>query len=241
MHSGIPSSIASIGSMVHVVWGEATDPTLSREEIPGVPAYVATYHRNNGALEGPVFMDYGAPPNDVHNTPGITVDSKGYLHVVVGTHGQPFQYLRSLKPNDALSGWTDPVRTSKENLRQTYVGLVCDSNNVLHVAYRLWQSGNAHHDGALWAALAYQRKQPGKAWEDPVILMVPPFPDYSIYYHRLTIDRDGNIYLSYDYWSTMWFYRNQRGPVSAVSGRPGRGCGRAVLTSGDGGGTWKLW
>ncbi|MCC5931523.1 MAG: BNR-4 repeat-containing protein [Cyclobacteriaceae bacterium] len=241
MHSGIPSSIASIGSNVHVVWGEATDPAVSREEVPGVPAYVATYNRISGALEGPVFMDFGAPPNDVHNTPGITIDSKGFLHVVVGTHGQPFQYLRSLKPNDGSSGWTNPVRTSEENLRQTYVGLVCDSNDVLHVAYRLWQSGNEHHDGALWAALAFQRKQPGKPWEDPVILMVPPFSDYSIYYHRLTIDREGNIYISYDYWSTMWFYRNQRGPVSAASGRPGRGWGRAVLTSGNGGDSWKLW
>ena len=240
-HSGLPSSIVSWGSKVHVVWGEATDPGISREEIPGVPAYVASYDRNTGILEGPVFMDFGSPPNNTHNTPGITIDSRGYLHVVVGTHGQPFQYLRSLKPNDASSGWTEPARTSQEDLRQTYVGLVCDADDVLHVVYRLWQSGNEHHNGALWAALAHQRKLPGKEWEDPKILIVPPFPDYSIYYHRLTIDREGNIYISYDYWSTMWFYRNQRGPVSAASGRSGRGWGRAVLTSSDGGGTWRLW
>ncbi len=240
-HSGLPSSIVSWGSKVHVVWGEATDPAISREEISGVPAYVATYDRNSGKLEGPVFMDYGPPPNNTHNIPGITIDSKGYLHIVIGTHGQPFQYLRSINPNDAVSGWTQPVRTSRKDLRQTYVGLVCGADDALHVVYRLWQSGKENHDGALWAALAHQRKLPGQDWEEPKILIVPPLPEYSIYYHRLTVDREGNLFVSYDYWSTMWFYRNQRGPVSASSGRAGRGWGRAILTSSDDGEKWGLW
>src|SRR5690606_26579537 len=89
MHSGIPSMIVSRDSKIHVAWGEATDPGISKEEIPGVPAYVATYDRRTRTLSEPVFMSFGAPPNDGHNTPSITMDSKGYLHVVVGTHGRP--------------------------------------------------------------------------------------------------------------------------------------------------------
>ncbi|MGI5817064.1 MAG: BNR-4 repeat-containing protein [Armatimonadota bacterium] len=242
MHSGIPSMVVSRGSKVHVVWGEATDPEASREEIPGVPAYVATYDRETQTLGEPVFMSYGPPPNDGHNTPSITMDSEGYLHVVVGTHGAPFQYLRSLQPNDAYEGWTEETRTCDENLRQTYVGLVCGADDALHLVFRLWRSGEEHLDGGLWAALAYQRKLPGQDWEEARVLVAPPLSEYSIYYHRLTVDRNGDLFLSYDYWSTMWFYRNdQRGAVAAGSGRPGRGWGRTVLTSPDGGNQWMLW
>ncbi len=242
MHSGIPSMIVSRGSKVHVVWGEATDPDVSRDEIPGVPAYVATYDRQTRTLGEPVFMSFGPPPNDGHNTPSITMDSEGYLHVVVGTHGSPFQYLRSLEPNDAYSGWTEATRTSEDALRQTYVGLVCGADDALHLVFRLWKSYEEHLDGGLWAALAYQRKPKGGEWEEPKILLAPPFSEYSIYYHRLTVDQAGDLFISYDYWSTMWFYRNdQRGPIAAGSGRPGRGWGRAVLTSQDGGDHWALW
>ncbi len=242
MHSGIPSMVVSRGPNIHVVWGEATDPEASREEIPGVPAYVATYNRETREAGEPVFMSFGPPPNDGHNTPSITMDSEGYLHVVVGTHGRPFQYLRSLEPNDAYSGWTEAIRTSEEDLRQTYVGLVCDDEGALHLVFRLWMSGEEHLDGGLWAALAYQRKPADGDWEDVQILVAPPMAEYSIYYHRLTVDRNGDLFLNYDYWSTLWFYRNDgRGPVAAASGRPGRGWGRSVMTSPDSGATWMLW
>jgi len=60
-------------------------------------------------------------------------------------------------------------------------------------------------------------------------LIVPPFSEYSIFYHRLTIDRAGRLFLSYDYWSTFWFYRNDHW-----------GNRRALLMSEDHGKTWKL-
>ncbi len=242
MHSGIPSAVVSRGSKVHVAWGEATDPAVSRDEIPGVPAYVITYDRETGLIGEPVFMSFGPPPNDGHNTPSITMDSKGYIHVVVGTHGRPFQYLCSLKPNDAYGGWTEATRTSADDLRQTYVGFLCGADDVLHLVFRLWRSDEAHLNGASWASLAYQRKLPGQDWEAPKLLVAAPLSEYSIYYHRLTVDRKGTLFLSYDYWSTMWFYRNdQRGDVAAGSGRAGRGWGRALLTSKDQGDAWQLW
>jgi hypothetical protein len=58
---------------------------------------------------------------------------------------------------------------------------------------------------------------------------VAPFSEYSIYYHRLTIDRLGRLFLSYNYWSTYWFYRNDH---------PGHR--RALIMSADGGDAWKL-
>jgi hypothetical protein len=224
-HSGIPANVVSRDGKVHVVWAEATEP---EEKVPGVPTYVVTCDRATGRLSEPALVGYGAPPNDIHNTPSITMDSKGYLHVVAGTHGRPFPYARSLKPNDASGGWTD-AQPVGENLRQTYIGLVCGLDDTLHLAYRLWRYGEAPHPASHHATLAYQRKPPGKPWQPPEILVVPPFSEYSVFYHRLTIDRQGRLFLSYDYWSTLWFYRNDH-----------LGNRRSLLMSPDGGGTWKL-
>ncbi|MBM3859947.1 MAG: hypothetical protein FJ395_09890 [Verrucomicrobia bacterium] len=224
-HSGIPASIVSRGSKVHVAWGEATDPKV---KVPGLPAYVATYDRTTKQLSKPVLVGYGAPANDVHNSPSITMDKQGYLHVLGGTHGRPFPYARSLKPNDASGGWTEAVPAG-EDLRQTYIGLVCGPDDTLHSAFRLWKNGEEPFPASHYATLAYQRKRPGQPWEAPRVLIIPPFSEYSVYYHRLTIDRKGRLFLSYDYWSTFWFYRNDK---------PGRR--RTVLMSPDGGETWKL-
>lgn len=224
-HSGIPSSVVSRGSKVHVGWGEATEPEAN---VPGVPAFVATYDRETGQLSKPVLIGYGAPPNDVHNTPCITMDSQGYLHVLTGTHGSPFHYSRSLKPNDATGGWTEPAPVG-EGLRQTYIGLVCGPDDTLHLAFRLWRHHTEYFPASYFAGLSHMSKRPGEPWSEPRVLVVAPFSEYSIYYHRLTLDRKGRLFLSYDYWSTFWYYRTDH---------PGRR--RALLMSPDGGQTWKL-
>jgi hypothetical protein len=223
-HSGIPSSIVSRDAKVHVTWGEATDP--DDKTIPGVPAYAATYDRDTGILSDPVLIGYGAPANDVHNTPCITMDSQGFLHVLTGTHGSPFHYSKSLKANDATGGWTAPIPVG-ENLRQTYIGLVCDPDDTLHLVFRLWRED--FHPASYCATLSHMSKRPGEPWSEPRVLVVAPFTEYSIYYHRLTIDRRGRLFLSYDYWSTFWFYRTDHNERR-----------RALIMSPDGGQTWQL-
>jgi hypothetical protein len=223
-HSGIPSSIVSRGSKVHISWGEATDP--DDKSIPGVPAYAATYDRETGVLSDPTLIGYGAPANDVHNTPCITMDSQGYLHVLTGTHGSPFHYSKSLLPNDATGGWTDPIPVG-ENLRQTYIGLVCDPDDTLHLVFRLWRED--FHPTSYCATLSHMSKRPNEPWSEPNVLVTAPFTEYSIFYHRLTIDQKGRLFLSYDYWSTFWYYRTDH-----------KDRRRALLMSPDGGRTWKL-
>jgi hypothetical protein len=224
-HSGIPSTIVSRGDNVHITWGEATEP---KAKAPGVPTYVARYNRSTGRLGTPALVGYGPPANDVHNSPCITIDGKGYLHVLIGTHGRTFKYVRSLKPNSADGGWTEAKEVGA-GLRQTYVGMVCDHNNTLHLAFRLWLDDNKYFPAGYYANLAYMTKPPAEKWSDVQPLIVAPFSEYSIFYHRLTIDRKGTLFLSYDYWSTFWFYRTDH-----------RGDRRALLMSPDGGNTWKL-
>lgn len=224
-HSGPPSSVASRGDRVHVVWGEATDPAL---KVPGVPAAAATYDRVSGRLGPRAIVGHGPPANDIHNSPSLALDSAGRLHVLGGTHGRPFPYAHSLAPDDAGAGWTPPAVTG-EGINQTYIGMVCGPDDTLHAVFRLWRVRTAPHPAATHATLAYQRKRPGRPWEAPRVLVVSPFSEYSVFYHRLSIDRRGRLFLSYDYWSTHWFYRNDQ---------PARR--RTVLFSPDGGGTWKL-
>lgn len=224
-HSGAPNSVVSRGDRVHIVWAEATDPEI---KVPGVPTFVATYDRATRNLSQPALVGHGPPPNDVHNSPSITMDSKGFLHVVAGTHGRPFPYARSLAPNDSTRGWTAPVLAG-EGLEQTYIGLVCGPDDTLHMAFRLWKRGQAPFPASHYATLAWQRKPAEHSWEPPRVLVVPPLSEYSVYYHRLTIDRKGRLFLSYDYWSTYWHYRNDH-----------RGRRRVLLVSPDGGKTWKL-
>ncbi|MGQ9730083.1 MAG: BNR-4 repeat-containing protein [Candidatus Zipacnadales bacterium] len=224
-HSGIPASVVSQGTKVHVAWGEATDPAL---KVPGVPTYVVTYDRNTKTLGERALVGYGPPANDIHNSPSITIDRQGYLHVVIGTHGQPFPYAQSLKPNDAAGGWTESVLVG-EGLSLTYVGLVCDPTDTLHLVARLWRSGVDPFPLSSHATLAHLRKRPGQPWEAPRPLVVAPFSEYSIFYHRLTIDHRGRLFVSYDYWSTYWFYR-----IDHYGDR------RALMMSPDGGETWKL-
>lgn len=223
-HSGTPSALVSCGSKVHIVWGEASDPDI---EVPGVPGFANTYDRKTRTLGTPVLLGYGPPANDGHNSPSITMDKQGFLHVVLGTHGKPFPYAQSLKPNDTQSGWTE-ARTTTEDMRQTYIGLVCDKSGTLHLVFRIWQTGELF-PSSYYGTLAYQQKRPGEDWQAPKILIAPPFSEYSVYYHRLTIDREQRLFVSYDYWSTFWFYRNDH-----------FGSRRALMMSPDKGETWKM-
>jgi hypothetical protein len=239
-HSGGGSALATQGDLTFVVWGEAVDP---KDDAPGVPSYISVYDRASGNLATPQFLAYAPPINDSHNSPAVTLDSQGYIHVVVGAHGRSFQYLRSREPLRIDAGWTDPVNILStgrieigadvpERGAQTYVGLVCTPDDTLHVVSRQWREGvDSDHDGHLYAALSYQRKRPGEGWEEPVPLVVPPLPNYSVFYHKLSIDRMGRLYLAYNYYSVHEHYRKDI---------PGRLNHQAVMMSADGGESWKL-
>ncbi|MHC4568747.1 MAG: hypothetical protein ACYTE3_23675 [Planctomycetota bacterium] len=110
-HSGIPSTIVSRGDKVHITWGEATDP---QAKAPGVPTYVATYNRSTGQLGPPALVGYGPPANDVHNSPCITIDGKGYLHVLI--HLQVCSIAQAQQRGGRLDGGRGRRRGSSPNL-----------------------------------------------------------------------------------------------------------------------------
>ncbi|MDR2915914.1 MAG: BNR repeat-containing protein [Tannerella sp.] len=231
-HSGLPASVVSHKDNIFMVWGEVTDVNISREEIPGVPVFVTSYNKKTKQLNKPVLVGFGAPPNDTHNIPGITMDSEGFLHVLTGTHGRPFQYAKSLQPLSVNDGWSKAESLLDPNIphsTQTYLGLVTDQENTLHTIFRFWQHNKEPFPDTHYARLAYMSKKPGQPWSEPQILVQAPLSHYSNFRHRLTIDRKGRLFISYDYWSTYWFYRTDR-----------KFSDRVLIMSSDEGKSWKL-
>ena len=261
-HSGGASFAATKGGKTFIVWGEVTykpgeraavtayrhrGSRGRREHLPmthmstsGSPTYVAAYDHKTRTLGPSKLVGYAPPPDDCHNTPGISVDSTGHLHIITGAHGMPFHHVRSRKPLDAEGKWVGPdaiLKTGyktdegKEEARQTYLAMVIDAEGTIHVVFRQWRQGvDEHHGGKNYAALSYQRKRKGRHWEDARPLVIAPVPGYSIYYHKLALDRRGRLFLSYSYWSTTPPYKDA----------PGRYNHRALLASPDGGDTWRL-
>ena len=225
-HSGGPASTVTRDGKTYIVWGE-----ISPDDAPGVPTYVATVDHATRTVGEKVLLGYGPPVNDVHNVPAITMDSAGYLHVLIGAHGQPFGYVRSLTPGDAYGGWTERVdalsagRITDDSDEdgfglQTYISLVCGPDDALHSAFRQWRQGpDEHIPGTNFAALSVQRRPADGEW------------GYSIYSHKRTVDRAGNLYLSYSHWTSDNTYQDDF---------PGRYEHMAVVVSRDGGVTWKL-
>ena len=59
---------------------------------------------------------------------------------------------------------------------------------------------------------------------------MPPVPGYSIYYHKLTLDRRGRLYLSYNHWTDHAYQQDW----------PELYHNRALVVSDDGGRSWRL-
>lgn len=234
-HSGGAASTATRGDKTHIVWWE-----LSKDDAPGAPTYVCTLDRKTRQLSKPVLIGYGAPPNDCHNQPGILVDSTGVIHALTGAHGRTFMYATSLKPNDA-SAFTDAIpvpsrglfRDEKTHHRgQTYLSMLCDSKDNLHISYRLHRlHADGYKDGWWTCNLAYQRKPKSKDWEMPRLMVRPPLIGYSNYHAKLTIDRRDRLFLSYCYLCHDSYY-------STIM--PGWYHHTAVMMSDDGGDAWRL-
>ena len=122
---------------------------------------------------------------DNHSGPAITMDSKGYLHVVFGPHHGPFQFVRSSKPYD-ISSWD---KLPEFGITATYPSLICGPDDVLHCTYRGGEEP--------WRIM-YQRRIPGESWSEPVELVDSGVKDeYTQYGNPIIISPDGTLHLGF--------------------------------------------
>lgn len=136
---GDGNKIVTADGVTHVVWQDiGRDGYLNR--IRSLDSATASWTE-------PVTLGRGI---DNHARPVLTVDGDGYLHVVLGGHGSPVTWRRSLRPGDS-SEWTPPEPIGEG----TYPVLLCGPDNTLYLTLR----ANCH------AGVDFYGKPRGESWE----------------------------------------------------------------------------
>jgi formylglycine-generating enzyme required for sulfatase activity len=164
----------------------------------GTPQFITVFDHASRRCAAPVYMGnngHGKP--DGHNLPSIEADSKGYLHVLLGSHHDPFIYFRSKTPYD-ISQWTVPEKIGYPKTKMaegsyTYIGIICDPFDNLHLTARWAGAGYKNY-------LVYIKKPAGKSWLKQKILVEPFKTLYSVYYHKMSQDLRGRIFVNYSYY-----------------------------------------
>ena len=187
---------------------------VATKDRGGSPTYVAVYDHRSGTIVQRRRVTRALPVNDTHTTPGICLDSQGYLHVVSGSHAYEFMYARSLLPADATlwtipepvlsSGWIAPGTDANGRGRQTYASLVCDGRDVLQLVYRQSRRGlDAWLGRDQCLALCIQSRPPSGRWSSPPILLALGKTEagYVNYYQRLAISPSGRLFLAFCYYT----------------------------------------
>jgi hypothetical protein len=208
-HSGGYSFAATIGSKTHVVYANIAP------DSKGNPTYIATIDRKQRHVTAAKQLADAHPTKpDVHSTPVVAPGPDSKLHVLTGAHNGPFYYLQSSEPNAHNGAWREPMAQGQ---KQTYATLVCDKDGKLHTVYR-------KHPKLLYVS----RDADSARWSEPRVLVTAPkgHKGYTIFYHRLFIDRSSTLYLSFSFFE---FHTGQAGRYP-----------RALAYSKDGGKTWRL-
>lgn len=137
-------------------------------------ARVRSLNHETGTWTPSVTLSEGV---DEHSRPTLAIDTRGYLHVVMGGHNSPLQYRRSLRPHDPAE-WT-PIEAFGKN---TYPVLLCGPGDTLYLAAR-----HGHHAGMeLWV------KPPDRAWESRGLLVARQerFSGYTAMHNDLAWSHD---------------------------------------------------
>lgn len=203
------SKIITFGEKTHVVWLDA--------EATGFKVRGRTLDRVTGQWSPIVSI---GEAQDNHGGPTLTVDSKGYLHVVYYPHHAPCRYRRSTRPND-LSEWEPEIQFG-EGL--TYPSMICSPDDTLiltarHGYYLPGGDGAVRIDQELW------KKPANGQWRRESILMTSRVQGYAQMPAALAWGKDGRtIHLS------TRIYEKSPAGVERQS--------VAYMVSGDAGVTW---
>ncbi|MBN1341975.1 MAG: BNR-4 repeat-containing protein [Phycisphaerae bacterium] len=158
------NKIVTVGDKTHVTWLDSVDD--------GFRVRIRTLDRKTSQWSPIVTIGKAF---DNHGGPALTVDAKGYLHIVYYPHHHPFRYRRSTHPNDA-SAWDNEIQFGK---KCTYPTLVCGPDDTLYLTCR--ESGDKTKP---WVVSLYV-KRPGKDWQGPRTIMRSDKTGYSHFQEAL--------------------------------------------------------
>jgi Concanavalin A-like lectin/glucanases superfamily/BNR repeat-containing family member len=150
----------------------------------GIPAFVVEYDLKTKKMSQPVYVGSGGGFHDSHNWPAITVDNKGYLHVIVNGHHNPTTYIRSIKPLDA-SAWTAPkyIMLGKQRHQPclSYATMNCDKKGNIYTAHRSTTGMYNNHIGLY-------RMKPDGQWQEEETLVTPFKYMYKVWGNKMMYD-----------------------------------------------------
>lgn len=193
--TGPGNNIVTRDGRTHIVWQDADRPGRM-----GYTNRVRTYDHATGAWTKPYTL---GPGIDNHARPTITIDSQGYLHVVLSGHNSMMYYRRSVDPNNA-SNWTksEPIDNG------TYPMLVCGPGDVLVCTAR-----PAAHSGVN----LYVKKSGDAAWtkRESILHRNKKYNGYAGYNGAMFWGPDGVLHFSADVYEGIG-YTEHRGTHQSI-------------------------
>lgn len=212
--AGGTSFATTVGGKTYFVWTQ-----VCKKRTRGTPTYVGVYEHETHSVTQRVRAAFGHPANDCHCTPALAIDSAGVLHLVAGAHARPFRYTYSVRPLD-ISAWAPEVKVLDSGYwtkgtghggmgKQAYASLVCTPDDALHLVFRQTRRfRGGRFPKMAYCALCYQTRPAGGPWSKVRMLAYPVAgPGYTNFFQKLTLDRDGRLYLSFS------VYRHSDSPV----------------------------
>lgn len=189
------------------------------KDVTGTPQYLVSYDHSTQETKT-VLMGVTGHQVDVHNTPVIDVDSRGYLHVIGGAHWHSFSHWQSTEPHDISEFTHQWIGGNGDNLWSrdglTYPGFVIDRHDTLHLVAR--GRDRAHQDNDpedpsnqtdyfdhITYALLYLQTQSlydqgSTEWARRQDLVRPDWENYCMWYHKVSLGRDGRkVFVTYYY------------------------------------------
>lgn len=273
-HSGAGPVAATVGPRTWVTFARSEpERGPDGQPLPGTPQYVVCYDRTTGRVSEPALIGFGhncyTEKPDNHNASAIVADSTGGLHIVIGAHQHHFWHVRSTVPVPLTADdWTEPEPLGlrrRYDCGYTYVALVIDDDDTLHCIGRNMGRGvslegrplppEEVNNEAMTRSLDYLRatRQPDGTWKWDELgpLVVSFHRGYSIFYHKLTLDRLGRLFLTYYLyvdqlsdeiaaaymrkWPNETLIRNEQGRWTGI-----RPHDPVILVSDDHGETWRI-
>lgn len=209
-HSGAGPATLSKGDWVYLAYATGENPSGTPQ---GTPQYFRSYNKVSGWLSAPLLLGYGQNPYtlnpDVHNGPSLIADDAGRLIFLTGAHQDIFSIRTTTAPVEAFepASGVDPAASGavawtaarsiyhkrRWDAGLTYIGVLNARNSD---DWYLATRDLSKRDGTMRRTLAFYRS--GMELGD---IVKPAWPGYSIFYHRLTQDRLGRLYLSYFYYA----------------------------------------
>jgi hypothetical protein len=217
-HSGATTHVVSDGDLVHFVFpGNEAEPVANGVGTrSGTPQFAITYERSTlMPIGGPTKIGWGFDSHpgfdtctcwgpqcptqtrclaNPHDQPALAVDTAGYLHAVIPGHGAEVVYRRSTEPH-STAAWSAPddFSDTSNHYGYSYPALFMDSQDQPHVISR-WQDPQYR-----FLLVHRHRNAATGGWASQRTLLNPGRRYYGAWYHKVTADAWGRIFVSYSY------------------------------------------